>query len=150
MIRFGADVLALASDTQQNVLNTIDKCVRLTRQDGQPHDATFSWAGAWGHPTVFIGSRPRDTHLEPARQHLEAYMHLKRHQLKSDRSYGLLFNEDGNLELAVYLNNPTGDDAELDALVEEFGFRPVVDTSSPVPPSARRTTRRIRGKKGRQ
>ena len=62
MIRFGADILALASDAQQNVLNTIDKCVRLTRQDGQPHDGTLAFAGAWGHPTVFIGSR-RDTHL---------------------------------------------------------------------------------------
>ena len=56
-------------------------------------------------------------------------MHLKRHQLKSDRSYGLVFNEDSNLELAMYLNNPTDDDAELDALVEQFGFRPVVDNS---------------------
>lgn len=77
-------------------------------------------------------------------------MHLKRHQLKSDRSYGLLFDEGGNLELAMYINNPTGDDAELDALVEESGFRPVGDTSPPIPPSARRTTRRLRGKKGRK
>ena len=77
MIRFGADILALASDAQQNVLNTIDKCVRLTRQDGQPHDGTLAFAGAWGHPTVFIGSRLRDTHLEPVRQHLEAYMHAQ-------------------------------------------------------------------------
>jgi hypothetical protein len=70
--------------------------------------------------------------------------------LKSDRSYGLLFDEGGNLELAMYLNNPTDDDAELDALVEEFGFRPVVDTSQPVPPSARRTTHRLRGKSNRK
>ena len=77
-------------------------------------------------------------------------MRLKRHQLKSDRSYGLLFDQDGNLEVAMYLNRPVGNDAELDALVEKFGFRPVIDTSPPVPPSARRTTRRLRGKKGRK
>lgn len=150
VIRFGADILALSSDAQQNLLNTIDKCVRLTRQDGQPHDGLLAFAGAWGHPTVFIGSRPRDTSLEPVRQHLEAYMHLKRHQLKSDRSYGLLFDEDSNLELAMYLNNPTGDDAELDAFAEEFGLRPAVDTYPPIPPSARRTTHRLRGKSRRK
>jgi hypothetical protein len=150
MVRFGADVLALASDAQRSLLNIIDKCVRLTRQDGQPHDGMISFAGVWGHPTLFIGSRPRGTHLEAVRQRLEAYMHLKRHQLKSDRSYGLLFDQDGNLELAMYLNSPVGDDAELDALVEDFGLRPVVDVSPSVPPSARRTTRRLRGKKGRK
>ncbi len=150
MVRFGADVLALAGNAQQGLINTIDKCVRLTRQDGQPHDGTLSFVGVWGHPTVFLGSRPRGTHLEPVRQRLEAYMHLKRHQLKSDRSYGLVFDQDGNLEVAMYLNSPVGNDAELDALVEMFGFRPVIDTSPPVPPSARRTTRRLRGKKGRK
>lgn len=147
MVRFGADVLALSGDGQRRLLSIIDKCVRLARQDGRPHDGMFSLAGAWGHPTVFIGSRPRGTPLEPVRQHLQAYMHVKRHQMKSDRSYGLLFNEAGNLELAMYYNRPVGDDAELDALVKELGFKPVVDTSPPVPPSARRTTRRLRGKK---
>ena len=147
MIRFGADILALASDAQDSVLKLIDKCTRRSRQDAQPHDGTLSFAGAWGHPTVFIGSRPRGGELEPVRQRLESYMHLKRHQLQSDRSYGLVFGVDGNLELAMYLNNPVGENAELDALVEQFGFKPAIDDSRPFPPSARRTTRRLRGKK---
>lgn len=150
MIRFGADVLALSGDAQQDVFNAIDECVRRARQDGQPHDAMLSFAGVWGHPTVFLGSRPRDTDLEPARRHLERYMRAKRHQLRSDRSYGLLFDEGGHLELVMYLNDPTGDDAELDALVEELGLRPVGDTSPPAPPSARRTPPRLRGKRRRK
>lgn len=116
MIRFGADVLALAGDAQRRLLNLINKCVRLAHKDGQPHDGMFSLAGAWGHPTVFVGSRPSSAQLEPIRQRLQAYMHIKRHQMKSDRSYGLLFDEGGNLELAMYINRPVGDDAELDAL----------------------------------
>lgn len=147
MIRFGADILALASSAQDSVLKMIDKCIRLSRQDGQPHDGTLSFAGVWGHPTVFIGSRPRGVELEPVRQRLESYMQVKRHQLKSDRSYGLVFGIDANLELAMYLNNPVGEDAELDAIVKQVGFRPVIDDSPPVPPYARRTTRRLRGKK---
>ena len=149
MIRFGADLLALSSDAQDSVLKLIDKCTRLSRQDSQPHDATLSLAGVWGHPTMFIGSRPRGVGLEPVRQRLESYMHLKRHQLQSDRSYGLIFGVSGNLEVAMYLNSPVGEDAELDALVEQFGFNPDIDNSPPVPPSARRTTRRLRGKKKR-
>jgi hypothetical protein len=149
MIRFGADLLALSSDAQDSVLKLIDKCTRLSRQDSQPHDATLSLAGVWGHPTMFIGSRPRGVGLEPVRQRLESYMHLKRHQLQSDRSYGLIFGVSGNLEVAMYLNSPAGEDAELDALVQEFGFNPFIDNSQPVPPSARRTTRRLRGKKKR-
>lgn len=150
MIRFGADILALASDAQDSILKLIDKCTRLSRQDGQPHDGTIAFAGAWGHPTVFIGSRPRGVDLEPVRQRLEAYMHLKRHQLRSDRSYGLIFGVSGDLELAMYLNNPVGEDAELDALVEQSGLKPVIDSSRPIPPYARRTTRRLRGKKKRK
>lgn len=147
MIRFGADVLALSGDGQQRLLDTIDACIRRARKDGQPHDGMFSLAGAWGHPTVFIGSCPAAIPLEPVRQRLQAYMNVKRHQMKSDRSYGLLFNEAGNLEVAMYYNLPTGDDAELDALVKEFGLKPVTDTPPPASPSARRATRRSRGKK---
>lgn len=150
MVRFGADLLSLSGDGQQDPSNIINKCVRLTRQDGQPHNSMYALPGAWGHPTVFIGSRPRDTHLEPVRRHLQAYMRLKRHQLKSDRSYGLLFNEGGNLELAIYINNPVTDNPELDALVTEVGLRPAIDTSTPIPPSARRNPRCLRGKKGRK
>ncbi len=150
MIRFGSDILALASDAQDSVLELIDKCTRLSRQDGQPHDGVLSFAGVWGHPTVFIGSRPRGAELAPVRRRLQSYMHLKRHQLQSDRSYGLVFGVAGNLELAMYLNNPVGEDAELDALVEQFGFKPVIDNSRPVPPHARRTTHRLRGKKKRR
>lgn len=147
MIRFGADLLALSSDAQVSVLKLIDRCTRMSRKDGQPHDGTLSFAGAWGHPTVFIGSHPQGFELEPVRQRLESYMHLKRHQLQSDRSYGLIFDVNGDLELAMYLNNPVSDDPELDAIVDQLGFKPVIDNSRPVPPSARRTTRRLRGKK---
>lgn len=151
MVRFGADVLALSGDGQRRLLSTIDECVRRARKDGRPHHGMFSLAGAWGHPIVFIGSRPHGILLEPVRQRLQTYMRVKRHQMKSDRAYGLLFNEAGNLEIAMYYNGTVGEDAELDALVKELGLRPVVDTSRPVLRLARRITRRLRGeKKGRK
>ncbi|GHH43956.1 hypothetical protein [Lentzea cavernae] len=150
MIRFGADVLALSGDGQQRLLDTIDTCIRRTRKDGQPHHGMFSLAGAWGHPIVFIGSCPDAIPLEPVRQRLQTYMNLKHHQMKSDRAYGLLFNEAGNLEVVMYYNLPTGEDAELDALVRESGLRPVDGTRPAASPSTRRTTRRLKGKKKRR
>jgi hypothetical protein len=149
MIRFGADVFAMAEDAQQNLLDTIDKCVRRTQQDGQPHDGVASWDGAWGHPTVFIGTRPHSADLDPVQRRLTAYIRLKRHQLESDRSYGFIYDEDGRLELAMYFNSPVEENPALDALIDEAGLQPAINTRPVVPPSARRRTRRLRGKKKR-
>jgi len=75
---------------------------------------------------------------------------LKRHQLKSDRSYGFVFDQDGNVELAMYFNSPWEANLELDALVEQANLQPAIDDSALLPPSARRRTRRLRGKKKRR
>lgn len=150
MIRFGADVFALAEDTQQSLLNGIDECLRRTRKDGRSHDGMLSFAGVWGHPTVFIGTRPRGASLESVLRRLTMYIRLKRHQLRSDRSYGLIFDEDGDFEVAMYLNTSTEGDSDLDALVQTAGLRPVGTREARLPPSARRTRRRLRGGKKRR
>lgn len=150
MVRFGADIFAMSGDAQQRLLNTIDKCVQRTRQDGQSHDGMLSLAGAWGHPTVFVFTRPQDAELEPVQRHFEAYVRLKRHQLKSDRSYGFVLDQHGNVELAMYFNSPWEANLELDALVEQANLQPAIDDSALLPPSARRSTRRLRGKKKRR
>lgn len=144
LIRFGADILSMAGEVQQRLLSTIRTCVRRTR-DGRSHDGVVSLAGAWGHPSIFVFTRPMDTDMEPVRRNAEAFIRLKRHQLQSDRSYGLIFNAAGNLELAMYFNTPAEPDPTMDALIEQAGLHPVIDDRLPVPPSARRKTLRLRG-----
>ncbi len=148
LIRFGADVLAMAGEVQKDLLNIIRECVRRTR-DGRSHDGMISLAGAWGHPTVFVFTRPQGVELEEVRRNFEGYMRLKRHQLNSDRSYGLLFNHAGDLDLVMYFNSPSEPDSSIDALVAHANLQPVFDTSPSIPPSAKRSTQRLRGKKSR-
>jgi len=84
--------------------------------------------------------------LDFAQQRLHTYMSAKKHQVKADRAFGLLFDEHANLGHVICMNAPHTDDPELDALAEEVQLQPVGDDACPpTPPSARRPTRRLRG-----
>lgn len=149
MVRFGADLLAMSGEAQEKILGTVDRCVHMTAEDGKPHRAAMSLAGVWGHPSLFIETCPCGSSLERSAEGLLAYIELKRHQWKSDRSYGLVFDHSGALAAAMYFNSPVGEDAELDAVIEDLGLHPI-QRRPPVPPSARRPTRQLRGKKRRR
>jgi hypothetical protein len=77
-------------------------------------------------------------------------MAAKKHQMGSDRSLGLLIDNNHEIVEVVYMNTHVGDDPELDALGELVGLRPVSDSNRPIPPSAQRPTRRLRGKRARR
>lgn len=144
-LRLTTDLLGLSGDTQRKVLNAIRECARRTRQDGDRHECVLSFAGLWGHPALFLATCPPGTHGTAA-SHLLRYMSAKRYQLRSDRAYGLLFAQDGQLQRTHYINSPISDDPALDMLVDELRLGPVGEQSRPIPPSARRTTKRLRGK----
>lgn len=148
LVRFGADVLALSGEAQEAVLSLIDRCIGATRDDGLPHDGMMSFAGVWGHPTLFVTAAPQGMPLPKAAEKLQAYMRVKRHQLRSDRAYGLVYDSSGGLGAAIYFNDPVQDDPEMDELVRKLGLKPV-GAAGTVPPSARRSTRRLRGKRRR-
>lgn len=144
--RTGADLLGLSGETQQKILKLITERARTTRKDGQFHEVMLSFAGLWGHPTLYIAAAPRAGDPGFARKRLETYMRAKKHQLQSDRAFGMLLDDQGKLVHTVYLNEPAGDDPALDALGREMQLQPIGDRSrAPAPPSARRATRRLRG-----
>lgn len=150
MFRVGADLLSLAGDVQQKVIRLITERARTTRSDGQFHEVMLAFAGIWGYMTLFIATAPLTGDWDLAKQRLHAYMSAKKHQVKADRAFGLLFDEHANLGHVIYMNTLPADDAQLDALVEEMRLQPIGDmTPRPVPPSARRRTRRLRGKRKR-
>ena len=151
MLRFGADMLALSGDAQRKVLNGIRDVRRLVRTDGEVHRGFASFAGTWGHPSLFYAARPAGADLIEVQEQLVLYMRAKRHQLKSDRAYGFVLDAQGDVDVAIYFNTPTKEDSDLDRLVVAMGLHPVGDDSrTPVPPSAKRKTRRLRGKKRRR
>ena len=144
-LRCCADLLGLAGEAQRKIVKSLKECARLTRGDDGYHDGVLSFAGLWGHPSLFFATHSRGSDPQEAQNRLLTYMRAKRHQLRSDRVYGLLFDEHTTLEQVIYLNTPLSADPEMDALVESMGLQPVGDKSRPVPPSARRVTRRLRG-----
>jgi hypothetical protein len=145
-LRCSADLLGLSGETQQKIVDAIKQCARLTRKDGNYHEVLLSFAGLWGHPTLFLATHAPEADPESTRQRFVTYMQAKRHQLRSDRSYGLLFDQDGTFEAAIYLSSPPTDDPDLDALVVSMSLQPVGDKSRPpLPPSAQRKSRRLRG-----
>lgn len=148
VFRTGADLLSLAGDVQQKILKLITERARTTRSDGQFHEVMLAFAGMWGYMTLFIAAAPLTGNWEFAKQRLHTYMSAKKHQVKADRALGLLFDENANLGHVIYMNTPPTEDPQLDALVEEMRLQPIGDkTPRPVPPSARRRTRRLRGKR---
>jgi hypothetical protein len=147
-LRGTADLLGLAGETQTRIARTITECARMTRRDGQYHEVMLSFAGMWGHPTLFAATEPPGADPEAVPQRLLTYMRAKRHQLGSDRALGLLFDDRANLKRVIYLNTPHVDSPEMDRLVAAMRLEPVGDQSRrPTPPSARRATRRLRGKR---
>jgi hypothetical protein len=149
-LRSGADLLALSGEGQLRILSTIATCTRTTRKDGTYHEAMTAYAGLWGFPTVFIASRPAGAPASEVKDRLQFYAKAKQYQLQADRAYGWVFSEDGSLDDTFYLNDLAQNDATLDRLVAEMKLQPVGKRPPAVPPSARRTTKRInKGKRRR-
>ncbi|WP_217132888.1 hypothetical protein [Leucobacter chinensis] len=149
-LRCTTDLLGLAGETQTQLIKGIRESHRRASADGDYHDMLMSFAGMWGHPTVFVGIAPRIGDKRAYRAQLSRYMRVKSYQLQSDRAYGLLFDIVGNLLEFIYLTSPTASDPELDRLVGDMGLQPVGRASRPTPPSARRSKKRLRGKNKRR
>ena len=78
---------------------------------------------------------------------LRTYMTAKKHRLRSDRSLGLLLDHRRQVVGTVYMNDAPVDDPALDSLGDAIGLMSIEESHRPVPPPARRATRRLRGKR---
>jgi len=149
--RFAADLLNLANEAQEEVVQGIGNVIEATKRDGLPHTSFVAFAGAWGYPTLFVGSQPAKMPRALASQHLATYGITKKHQIQSDRALMVLVDERGAIRSVRYDNRRPAVDAELDRLATEMGLIPVEVMGRPVPPSARRATKRLNpGKKKRK
>lgn len=149
--RFSADLLNLAGESQKRLARGINDLIAATKADSRPHHYFVGLAGAWGYPTLFIGTMPTKMSPSDASRSLATYGTAKKHQIKSDRALMVLFDQRGNIRSVRYDNAPPGEHRELDALGETIGLVPVEVMGRPVPPSARRATKRLnpRNKKHR-
>lgn len=141
--RFSADLLNLAQDAQSSLSEAVEKVVLATRTDGHRHEAVMAFAGAWGYPTLFLGSKPSSMPVSVASRQLAMYGLSKKHQIKSDRALMVLLDESGTIRSVRYDNSQPTDDPLLDEAGEFLGLIPVETMGRPVPPSARRSTKRL-------
>ena len=141
--RFSADLLNLSEETQQSLDEMIERLASATEHDGLHHQSLMPFAGAWGYPTLFMGTKPRKMSIQEASTRLAAYGVVKKHQIQSDRALMVVFDEEKRIRSIRYDNAPPTDNKELDGLVEEMGLIPPAVMGRPVPPSARRATARL-------
>jgi hypothetical protein len=150
--RFSADLLNLAEDAQARVVKCKNQILRDSERDAKSHTAFLAFAGAWGYPTLFLGSQPGGMPHEVASRKLLTYALAKKHQIKSDRALIVLFDPRGSISSVRYDNRAPGEDEHMDGLGKRIGLMPVEYMGRPVPPSAQRKTKRLtpKGKRRRR
>nr|WP_173160756.1 hypothetical protein [Arthrobacter sp. 68b] len=141
--RFSADLLNLGGEAQEKLARDIQTLITKTKNDGQPHSLFVAFAGAWGYPTLFVGTQPSAMPQATASRRLATYGTSKKHQVKSDRALMVLFDHRGSIRSVRYDNTPFGDRQDLDALGDALGLLPPEFMARPIPPSARRATKRL-------
>lgn len=122
-LRFGADLLGLSGETQQRLGAAIDQLIDQTRSDGGYHTLVEGFAGNFGYPTFFAACAPATMPTLEATSHLGRYISAKKHQVRSDRSLGLLFGDRHQVLAGLYLNDLPSDNADLDELGELIGLQ---------------------------
>ncbi len=143
--RFGADLLGLAGTAQKKLGDSLRELVDKSRADDRWHSMVHGYAGMWGYPMLFAGTKPRSHTRDEAVEKLRTYMAAKKQQMRSDRSLGLLLDERREIVHVIYMNDLPTDDPDLDALGTAIGLRSIEESHRPLPPSARRATHRLRG-----
>lgn len=146
--RFCADLLNLAGEAQQSVGEMVQHLVSKTAGDGLHHNSVMAFAGAWGFPTLFMGTKPRSMSVQEASRRLAIYGIAKKYQVKSDRALMVIFDEEKRVRSVRYDNSSPNEDRQLDDAVVAMGLTLPAVMGRPVPPSARRATVRLNpGKK---
>lgn len=143
--RSGADLLSSAGTAQKGFGKALREIARRTRSDGCSHSVCQGYAGMWGYPTFFAVTVPSNGSREVERSKLAVYMNAKRNQLNSDRSLGLLLSDQRDIIGVVYMNSAPAGGSQWEAIGAAIGLAPVGHGSRPIPPSATRATRRLRG-----
>jgi hypothetical protein len=149
-LRFGADLLGLAGTAQKKLGDSLRDMANHSRGDGQWHTLVFAYAGLWGHPTLFAATQPRDQVRGETMEKLRTYMTAKKHQLRSDRSLGLVIDHRRQIVGTIYMNDEPADNPGLDSLGDAIGLMSIGESHRPVPPTARRAARRLRGQRKKQ
>lgn len=146
-LRIGADLLGLDGRTQRRLFAKIQDAVGKSRADSRLHSLVQGFASASGYMTFFVVTSPAGADRAATADELRTYMVAKKHQVRSDRSFGVLVNHYGRIEMTMYMNDLPGDDDDLDALGVAMGLQRTWEKSKRRP-SVSEKKRKRRAKRG--
>ena len=142
--RAAAHFLGMAEESQEEFFNYVDTVVYRTSADAKSHTASVMVAALSGYFGFFVASEPANG--PKAKIGLQLYMRAKKHQLRLTAALGVIVDLDGNIIDSEYMNDLWKPDSELDRLVTSLGLRPPPTPKPAIPPSARRSSKRLKGR----
>lgn len=141
-LRFGADLVGLSGRAQKEIGNDLKAQCRQARKGTRERSLTThgtTAAGSWLLTAVAV---PPGAETD----HLPEYIDAKHYQTHSSRSMLLMYRPDGSIFGSRFRGAPAPRSSERDAEIDVSPLRSLESTFTSPPPSARRATRRLRGK----
>lgn len=148
-LRMGADLLGLSSEGQKGIVQALSRLMSTARADQQAHSLVYTWVGTEGYTAIIFGTCPPSEQIDDRFSRLRLYADAKKYQLRADRALTLLLTSMGQPIAGSYNNSVEQNDAAMDELVKEMNLHPVGRSTPVIPPSARRASRRLKGKSKR-
>lgn len=147
--RFSADLLNLSEEAQEEYAATVDTLVRSAQRDGRSQRVMLAFPGAWGYPTLFVGTTSRSEPPSESSARLATFAVSQKHQLNSDRALVVLLGPGGHIRSVRYDNSAPTLGQALDDAASLVRLAPPEVLARPVPPSARtpRDHTRVVGRK---
>ncbi|MEC5192676.1 hypothetical protein RCH17_002978 [Arthrobacter sp. MP_M7] len=143
-LRFGADLVGLSEKAQRDIGKGLKEQCRRARGSAVERSLTTHSAASHGSWLLTLAVVPQGATTE----HLPEYMEAKQYQTRSSRSMLLLYEDDGSLTGSHYRDRPEARTADRDRAIDIAPLRSLPMTFSKLPPSARRSTVRLRSKRG--
>jgi len=145
-LRFGADLVGLSGSAQVDIGKKLKVQSRQARGGDIERSLTTHGTTSSGPWLLTASVVPDGASI----YHLPEYIDAKQYQTRSSRSMLLLYETDGSLSGSRYRGEPQPPTADRDAAIGVAPLRSLAATFSKVPPSARRGTAQLRGKRGKK
>ncbi len=145
-LRFGADLVGLSGSAQQRIGRDLKTQCRAARGGDRERSLTTHGTTSVGSWLLTAAAIPKGAETD----HLPQYMDAKHYQTQASRSMLLLYGTDGKLIGSRFCGDPEARSAERDAEIAVSPLRSLASTFSTLPPSARRSTKQLRGKRSKR
>ncbi|WP_200954659.1 MULTISPECIES: hypothetical protein [unclassified Nocardioides] len=142
-LRFGADLVGLSGPAQQSLGREIKAMCRRSRGGERERSLTTHGTTSEGPWLLTACAVPAGVDID----HVPDYVSAKQYQTAASRSMVLLYRTDGRLYGSRFIGHPEVRTVARDAEMEIAPLRSLARTFATVPPSAKRATRQLRGKR---